>query len=302
MNTRQLEYFVSLAEMLNFTKTAQKFYISQTAITKQIKALEDNLDTKLFNRNNHNVELTPAGSVFLSQAKIILHNIEEAKERVHLTTIGFVGLLNIGFVQGYEKTSFSDLIFKLYDKYPNISVMFFRGTEKELYEKVLNSELDIAFTVYNEKEMTALLDRYLIKSYSLRVVVYPTHQLATRKSVLLEELDGENIFKCSEFHDVESILLMVSANMGIAILPSYCVRYLNQSQHLIILYLDDKSKHVDIAAIWNKENLNPALPRLTQIIESINEEKHNLNESWKGKRVILKEAVNIAFVLHYRKD
>lgn len=66
MNTRQLEYFVSLAETLSFTKTAQKFYISQTAVTKQIKTLEHNLDTKLFNRNNHRVELTPEGNVFLS--------------------------------------------------------------------------------------------------------------------------------------------------------------------------------------------------------------------------------------------
>jgi len=93
MNTRQLEYFVSLAETLNFTKTAQKFFISQTAVTKQIKILEYSLDTKLFNRNNHHVELTPAGNVFLAEAKAILQRIEEATERVRLTTIGFVGYI-----------------------------------------------------------------------------------------------------------------------------------------------------------------------------------------------------------------
>lgn len=272
MNSKQLEYFVSLAETLNFTKTAQKFYISQTAITKQIKTLEHNLNTKLFDRNNHRVELTPAGNVFLTQAKAILHKIEEATERVHLTTVGFVGLLRIGFVKGYEKTSFSDLVFRLYDQYPNISITFFRGTEKELYNKVLNSELDIVFNILNEKEITPLMDRYLIKRYSLNVVVHPTHPLATRKSLLLKELAGENIFKYNEFADIESILLMVSANMGIAILPSYCVRYLNQSQHLMIISLEDMSEYVNIAAIWSKENLNPALPRLTDIIKSIHEE------------------------------
>ncbi|WP_123053905.1 LysR family transcriptional regulator [Clostridium sp. JN-1] len=268
MNTKQLEYFVSLTETLNFTKTAQKFYISQTAVTKQIKRLEQMLDTKLFIRNNHHVELTPAGSVFLTQAKIILFKIEEAAERVHLTTIGFVGVLRIGFVMGYEKTSFSDLLFQFHNKYPNISIIFVRGNEKELYDKVSNLELDIVFNTWNEKEMTSLLDKYLIKAYSLNVIVHPTHPLASRKSVRFEELTNETIFRYSEIQDIESILLMVSANMGIAILPSYCVRYLNQSQHLMIISLEDGNEYVNIMAIWNRENYNPALPKLTQIIKN----------------------------------
>ena len=270
MNTRQLEYFVSLAETLSFTKTAQKFYISQTAVTNQIKALENNLDTKLFDRNKHSVKLTPAGNVFFIQAKIILQKIEEASERVHLATVGFVGLLRIGFVKGYEKTSFSDLIYKLHNEYPNISLTFFRGTEKELYTKVSTSELDIAFNIINEKEINASLNSYPIKRYTLNIIVHPTHHLATRKSVTLEELTGETIFNYNEFDDIESILLMASANMGVAILPSYCVRYLNQSQHLMMIPLEDDNAYIDISAICSKENNNPALSRLIQIIEEKN--------------------------------
>lgn len=272
MNTRQLEYFISLAETLNFTKTAQKFFISQTAVTKQIKKLEQILNTKLFNRNNHHVVLTPAGNIFLTQAKTILRQIEEATEKVRLTTVGFFGLLRIGFIKGYEKTSFSDLIFHFHNQYPNISITFIRGTEKELYDKVINSELDITFNIWNEKEMTNLLDGYLIKTYSLNVVMHPTHPLATRKSISLKELTHETVLKHSEFQDIESILLMVSANMGIAILPSYCLRYLNQSQHFMIIPLEDKNSYVNIAAVWNKENPNPALPRLTEIIENIKDQ------------------------------
>ena len=207
--------------------------------------------------------------MFLAQAKVIIHQIEEATERVRLTTIGFFGLLRIGFVKGYEKTSFSDLIFHFHDQYPNISITFTRGDEKELYEKISNSELDISFNLWNEKEMTSLLEGYLMKTYPFSVIVHPTHPLATKKSLYLKELNGETIFQCNEFHDVESILLMVSANMGIAILPLYCVRYLNQSQHLMIIPLKDKDKHVNIAAIWNKKNPNPALPRLIQIVKNV---------------------------------
>lgn len=268
MNTKQLEYFISLAETLNFTKTAQKFYISQTAISKQIMALERTLDTKLFNRNNHYVELTPAGNVFLSQAKAILYKIDEATEKVHLTTIGFVGLLRIGFVNGYEKTSFSELIFQLYNQYPNISITFFRGTEEELNRKLKNSELDIIFNVANKKEMDER-EVFFIKKYPFNVVVHPTHPFATRKVVKLKELEGEKIYKYDECQDVESILLMVSANMGIAILPSYCIRYFNQSQYLMIIPLESKRKCVNIVAMWNAENQNPALLKFINIIKDI---------------------------------
>lgn len=78
MNTKQLQYSVILAETLSFTKTSQKFFISQTAVTKQIKNLELILNTRLFCRNNHHMELTPAGAMFLTQAKAIIHQIEEA--------------------------------------------------------------------------------------------------------------------------------------------------------------------------------------------------------------------------------
>lgn len=67
MQIRQLEYFVAVAEQLNFTKAAKQFYISQTAVTLQIKALEEELGVVLFYRTNRKVELTPAGKTFLDE-------------------------------------------------------------------------------------------------------------------------------------------------------------------------------------------------------------------------------------------
>ena len=72
MQLRQLEYFIAVAEHLNFTKAAQQFYISQTAVTLQIKALEEELGVTLFHRSNRKVELTPAGKTFLEDANAIL--------------------------------------------------------------------------------------------------------------------------------------------------------------------------------------------------------------------------------------
>lgn len=286
MNIRQLEYFVGVAEALNFTKAAQKFYISQTAITKQISALETALGTRLFNRTKRLVELTPAGIVFLNEAKSIINRTEEAIERVHLASSGIIGSLNIGFVKGYEKTSFSDLILDFHKEYPNIFMSFTRNNIEELYRAVENSELDIVFNINCESRRNNKLRQIAINKYSLVTVVYPTHPLASKRSIKRSELkdeaillmnapnreSGENEETMADFlssksmpqitqqsRDFESILLMVSANMGIAILPSYVVKYLNHSRHLIIIPLEGENETAEIVAAWNKENKNPTL-------------------------------------------
>lgn len=89
MNTKQLEYFISVAENLSFTKTAEKFYISQTAVTQQIKALEEQINVTLFTRSKRHVELTPAGKVFLSEARTIIKNINDAIAKTQQFAHGF---------------------------------------------------------------------------------------------------------------------------------------------------------------------------------------------------------------------
>lgn len=76
MNIRQLQYFVDLSETLNFTKTAQNFYISQTAITKQIQSLEGDLGIPLFHQSKKSVSLTSEGQAYLPYAKKILEDID----------------------------------------------------------------------------------------------------------------------------------------------------------------------------------------------------------------------------------
>ena len=69
MNMNQLRYFIGVAEYQSFTKAAASYYITQTAITQQIRALENHLGVQLFDRNTRPVRLTPEGSVFLREAK-----------------------------------------------------------------------------------------------------------------------------------------------------------------------------------------------------------------------------------------
>ena len=132
MQIRQLEYFVAVSEHLNFTKAAKQFFISQTAVTQQIKALENELGVTLFYRNNRRVELTPAGRTFLDDAKAILRRTRDAMERAKRADTVFTGNLNIGFIKGFEKTNLSDLLAEFHVQYPNISFTLTRENVAEI--------------------------------------------------------------------------------------------------------------------------------------------------------------------------
>ena len=82
MQLKQLQYFVSLCETLSFTRTAKEFFVSQSAVTIQIGALEKELGTRLFQRTNRKVELTGAGTVLREEATAILSRLKARRRKV----------------------------------------------------------------------------------------------------------------------------------------------------------------------------------------------------------------------------
>ena len=84
MDTKQLTYFVAAAKYRNFSRVAEEFYLSQPAISHQIKMLERELNTELFARNTKKVTLTESGALFLEDAKAILEAVEQAKHKLAL--------------------------------------------------------------------------------------------------------------------------------------------------------------------------------------------------------------------------
>lgn len=91
MNINQLKYFVSVGECRSFSKAAEQNFISQTAIIQQIKSLENTIGTTLVERGKRPIELTPAGRVFMQEAKAILERLELVVNRTHAAEDGLEG-------------------------------------------------------------------------------------------------------------------------------------------------------------------------------------------------------------------
>ena len=100
MTIRQLEYYLTAAQTLSFTKTARQFFISQSAVTQQIRALEEEFDTELFLRSNNKIRLTPAGETLVQDAEMMIAKYYDAIEKVHAERDGMSGELRIVYLQG----------------------------------------------------------------------------------------------------------------------------------------------------------------------------------------------------------
>ena len=146
MNRNQLRYFVSAAEHRSFTKAAEQYYISQTAVTQQIQQLEQTLGCELFDRSTRPVSLTSAGKSFLLDAKAILERMSRAQERVHDAATGLTGTLRVGYVRGYERSDLSVLMRHFHQKNGNVLISFYRCSTDVLAAGLLHQEYDIVFT------------------------------------------------------------------------------------------------------------------------------------------------------------
>lgn len=283
MDTRQLQYFISVADCLNFTKAAQKFFISQTAISQQIKALEDTLNVKLFTRTNRSVKLTPAGHIFYKDAKIIISKTNEAIKNVQLANSGYSGFLNIGIIPGHEHAYLPKLIRNFRRSYPLIDISIKEDNIENLNKQLEDGLLDVAFNINFELEKYKNLKWKSILRQPIYAILYKNHPLANETILTRASLKDENFIflKRSEapygfdemisncincgfspkiVHQTESIntmYLMIKSEMGITIFPKYIAD--NENDDLVFIKLEGENEYVESVLTWDSTNINPAL-------------------------------------------
>lgn len=290
MNIKQIQYFISVAEHLNFTKAAKENYLSQTAISQQIKNLEDNLGFKLFIRNKHSVKLTPSGDVFFIESKSLIETLNNAVNKASLASFGYIGTITIGFLEGYENILLPKLISNFKDKYPKISLNIIRGNIDELYKKLQNNLIDFVFGYDFAIDSYPLIKSKVVSSCPLCVVVYAGHKFSYKNPINRNELSNEDFifidrtispfafdsiisafvsfgFSPNIKHTVDSIetsLLMVKSKLGITILPKFQDNY--RSNDLVFIPLENE--YVNSTISWNKNNTDSKIKIFLDFIDN----------------------------------
>lgn len=286
MTMQQLRYFLHASKSLNFTKTAEAFFISQSAVTQQIRNLEQELGVTLFARKNHRLTLTDAGRVFVAEARGIIVRTEDAVERVRAVQSGKSGTLDVGYLKSIEMSRFPKSVQSFHEKYPGVNLNLSRDNAIELRNKFLSGKYDLIFQVEHEMLTYPGASFRQLGKYNYYVVVPPKHPMAARERIrqsdlkdvplILHDFQGgvpgtaqlprryldqelmANIV-CTE-DDAETILLMVAAGTGVAVLPEFDVWKPQINLNLVNIPLDTRGYQASLCIYYANDNANPLIP------------------------------------------
>ncbi|SDY90712.1 DNA-binding transcriptional regulator, LysR family [Amycolatopsis xylanica] len=245
MDARQLEYFVTVAEELSFTRAARRLFTVQSTVSMAIRALETDLKATLFDRSTRRVALSPAGSALLPEAKAALAALERARNVVQEASTGLRGRLRVGTMTSVGLVDLPDLFGAFHERYPLVDVHLAASPTGStgLADDLRHGRLDVALLALPHEDLDGLEARPLLTApYS--ALLSPEHRLAGRESVTLAELANERFVDLPQgfgnrvtvdraFHaagtprrvaievpDRTAVPAYVKAGLGIALLPS----------------------------------------------------------------------------------
>ena len=182
-----MKYFISVVECNSFTEAAEQCYISQSAISQQIRSLEKELGVELIHRENRRFTLTPAGEYFYEQSKGILNEVEDIRRETFRIGKDKEMELKIGYLRCYSGQELHQAVAEFSRLYPEVSIHIVNGTHEELYDLLRFGGADLVLT----DQRRAFSDKYanfqLLKCgcYAELSVRSP---LAEQESVTMEEL------------------------------------------------------------------------------------------------------------------
>lgn len=247
MEFRQLEYFCTISELKNFTRTAEVLHVSQPSVTKAIKALEAELGLKLIDRNQKHVSLTEEGRAFLLHARRIMKDMEVAKKDMLRYRTHARGKIRFGIPPMIEAYLFPDLFVKFKRYFPDIQLDTQEyGGSVEVQKQVDLGELDFAIMIGREEE--AFANSFVILHDTMSVCLPKNHRLTRKDSLTLSDLAEEkfimqqmNTFQYREILEqcteagfmpditfctsqLKTLKQLVASGMGIAILPNFVLQ------------------------------------------------------------------------------
>jgi DNA-binding transcriptional LysR family regulator len=141
MELRQLRYFVTLAEELHFGRAAAREHIVQSSLSQQVQRLERELKVRLFDRSTHHVALTPAGVVFLGEARQVLAHLDRAAQRARRAT-DVAATLRVGIIDS-SYDSMPQILHEVQARYPGLIIHQVEASVPEQYQLLADGRLDV---------------------------------------------------------------------------------------------------------------------------------------------------------------
>lgn len=186
MELRQIRYFLKLAELLNFSEASKALFITQSTLSQQIRQLENEFDTVLFERNSHEVSLTEAGEQFKQHARKVIIDADDCTQKMDDLKNMLTGELNIGVTFTFSPL-LTETVLEFMKLYPHVRLNVFYKTMSELMDMLQRREVDFVLA-FKPTDRNDKIESHVLFNNHLSVVVSEQHPLARRKSLNLDDL------------------------------------------------------------------------------------------------------------------
>ncbi|EGA64795.1 LysR family transcriptional regulator [Vibrio brasiliensis] len=276
MDIDLLRTFCQLAEDKNFRVASEHLYITQSALTKKVKRLEEQLNVVLFDRGRHGAELSPMGKILLPEAKRVLKGFESFKTLSAFVAEGTSGHLNIGFgISSFHEAP--NYIARFKQDHPNVHVSLNDYPSHILVEEMTLGNLQLGFDrlpveppltaipLFSDRLAIAIHEKELIDEDNLWASLSHHSYLALSRgknptmnkhitSYLWEAQQRPAVVE--EADDIITLLALVSARLGYTIIPASVAR-ISQPQ---IRFIPLSGAHAEwsVGLLWNPEVSDPA--------------------------------------------
>ena len=191
MELQQLRYAVAIAEEQSFTRAAQRCFVVQSALSRQIKSLESELGVRLFARTSRKVKVTPAGEAFVKQARLCLQAAERAKASAAAAHGQIRGSLTIGVIPTVTAVDIAAVLGAFRRSYPEVGVHVRTGGSDEFLRRIAAGQLDVGVLGLAEGVTPRGVQTRELSQERLVAVLSEGHRLAGRRRLRLKDLADE---------------------------------------------------------------------------------------------------------------
>ena len=193
MELRHLRYFVAVAEEQNVTRAAARLHVSQPPLSRQIRALEDELGIGLFEHRAKSVRLTEAGKVFLAEAQAVLRRAEEAVQMAKAVASGKRGEIHVGYAPSLTVELLPNALRIFQKTNPGVRVQLHDLSTQEILRGLRNEKLHVALMIQPSAKAIQGLAFEKLRRYAVCLAVHPSHPLARSRRVGLELIAAERL-------------------------------------------------------------------------------------------------------------
>ena len=298
LELRHFRYFLAVAEELHFRKAAEKLFISQPGLSRQIRQMEDILETALFKRSKKKVSLTASGEYLKNELEFVLNHLELTKKQLKSIADGNSGELRIGFLGSAMQRVIPDLLLKLKDSRPGIKTSLEELSNKAQVNEVLKDKLDLGFVRLLRTPPEIAIRPVYQDTFSL--VLPQGHPIGQKEFKGLQQFSKESFILFNQeysplYYDTvmsicedagfiprvshksvhaQTIFKLVENKLGIAIVPTALQFGFKMKMKLI--ELKRIPQRATLSVIWKKDNRNPAL---NNCLDLLLDQNHKLGKS-----------------------